>query len=158
MKKTPSGQKNFLKLSIIGGTVGLVVFGLALSPILLGLKSFSSEKAQADKQTQKIHDDLYDRLMQIIQARAQEFPGEVGIYIKNLRTGDAVGLNDDRLFPSASLVKLPIMAAVYMADEEKKLSLNDTIKLKRGFKVRDCSRLYLRETAGDIRLKSLLSA
>jgi beta-lactamase class A len=35
------------------------------------------------------------------------FHGDVGIYVKNLRTGAAYGFQADTIFPTASMVKLP---------------------------------------------------
>jgi beta-lactamase class A len=40
------------------------------------------------------------------------FHGDIGIYIKNLRTGKSVAINADTVFPTASIVKLPIMIGV----------------------------------------------
>jgi beta-lactamase class A len=161
MKKVPIGQPKFPRYSIFAGA-GLLILALMIffSPIIFSAKIFSSEKINTEKlqalEATKRQNDLYAQLMSIIQARADKFPGEVGIYIKNLKTGDAVGLNDDKLFPSASLVKIPIMAAVYMANEENKLSLNDTIKLKRSFKVRDASKLYFARNGRSYGVRNLV--
>jgi beta-lactamase class A len=40
------------------------------------------------------------------------FHGDIGIYIKNLRTGKSVAISADTVFPTASIVKLPIMIGV----------------------------------------------
>ena len=40
------------------------------------------------------------------------FNGEVGIYIKELRTGRIVAINADTIFPTASIVKVPILVGV----------------------------------------------
>ena len=40
------------------------------------------------------------------------FNGDIGIYIKNLRTGKTVAINADTVFPTASIVKVPIMVGV----------------------------------------------
>lgn len=40
------------------------------------------------------------------------FNGETGIYIKNLRTGRVVAINADTVFPTASIVKVPIMVGI----------------------------------------------
>jgi beta-lactamase class A len=66
----------------------------------------------------------------------RDFRGELGFVIKDLQTGHSIVRNPDKPFPSASMVKIPIMAACYKAVEEGLISLTDTIKLKRTDKVR----------------------
>lgn len=52
------------------------------------------------------------RLLHKIQEAVQGFNGDVGIYVKNLRTGQVVQINADTLFPTASIVKVPILLGV----------------------------------------------
>ncbi len=40
------------------------------------------------------------------------FGGQIGIYVKNLRTGAVVNINVDSIFPTASIVKVPIMLGI----------------------------------------------
>jgi beta-lactamase class A len=40
------------------------------------------------------------------------YNGDIGIYVKNLRTGKTVAINADTIFPTASIVKVPIMIGV----------------------------------------------
>ena len=40
------------------------------------------------------------------------FNGDIGIYVKNLRTEKTVTINADTIFPTASIVKVPIMIGV----------------------------------------------
>jgi beta-lactamase class A len=40
------------------------------------------------------------------------YNGDIGIYVKNLRTGKTVAINADTIFPTASIVKVPIMLGV----------------------------------------------
>lgn len=42
----------------------------------------------------------------------QGYQGDIGIYIKNLRTGKTVSYQADSVFPTASIVKLPIMLGI----------------------------------------------
>jgi len=84
----------------------------------------------------------YHKLMVELEASAAKFHGEAGILIKDLKSGQSIGINEARLFPSASLVKVPIMAVLYAAAEEGKLNLDDKIVLKRQHKVRSCSKVY----------------
>ncbi|MBX9781980.1 MAG: class A beta-lactamase-related serine hydrolase [Chitinophagaceae bacterium] len=48
-----------------------------------------------------------------LQTKVQEllngFHGDAGVYIKNLKTGKTVSINADTVFPTASMVKVPIL-------------------------------------------------
>ncbi|MFT3678190.1 MAG: serine hydrolase [Chitinophagaceae bacterium] len=52
------------------------------------------------------------RLLHKIQEAIQGFNGDVGVYVKNLRTGRVIQINADTLFPTASIVKVPILLGV----------------------------------------------
>jgi len=52
--------------------------------------------------------------------------GTVGIYVKHLRTGRTAELNADSVFPTASMIKVPILAATYDAMERGALRF-DTV-------------------------------
>lgn len=53
-----------------------------------------------------------------MQTLLSGFKGDVGIYIKNLRTGKTVTINADTIFPTASMVKIPIL--IGMMDKLKR--------------------------------------
>jgi serine-type D-Ala-D-Ala carboxypeptidase (penicillin-binding protein 5/6) len=57
--------------------------------------------------------------------------GEVGLAVKNLKTGESYEFQADRPMPTASLIKLPVMIATYDAVEKGRLSLDDMIELKK---------------------------
>ena len=67
--------------------------------LLLSLLTFSKPHAQKkDKKLEK-H----------IQQLIQNFNGSVGVYVKNLKNGRTVAINADTIFPTASMVKVPIL-------------------------------------------------
>lgn len=72
----------------------------------------------------------WQRLQQKLSDQIRQFKGEVAIVVKDLRTGWEISYNKDRLFPSASLVKMPIMAACFIASEEGRINLNQEIILR----------------------------
>lgn len=65
-----------------------------------------------------------------IDAQIRAFKGDAGIVIKDLRSGLEYSHNKDEAFPSASLTKIPIMAAAFMAAEEGRLDLAREVALK----------------------------
>lgn len=64
----------------------------------------------AVKQTAAQKQDRH--LLRKIRETVAGFNGEVGVYVKNLRTGRVTQINADTLFPTASIVKVPIMLGV----------------------------------------------
>jgi len=52
-------------------------------------------------------------LQQKLETLASQFDGDVGIYVKHLKTGEEYFVNADSVFPSASIVKVPIMVGIF---------------------------------------------
>lgn len=52
------------------------------------------------------------KLQQKIEDAIKGFNGDIGIYIKNLRTGKVAAVNADTVFPTASIVKVPILTGI----------------------------------------------
>lgn len=56
------------------------------------------------------HQSELDQAIELVQAR---FSGELGVFAKNLNTGETAALNADALSPTASIIKLPILVELY---------------------------------------------
>lgn len=67
--------------------------------LLLSLLTFS--KPHAQKRDRKLE--------RSIEALIQNFNGNIGVYVKNLKNGKTVAINADTVFPTASMVKIPIL-------------------------------------------------
>ncbi|MBI1342113.1 MAG: serine hydrolase [Terrimonas sp.] len=52
------------------------------------------------------------RLQLKLEAAIRDFQGDIGIYVKNLRNGKMVAIGADSLFPTASMVKIPILLGI----------------------------------------------
>ena len=52
------------------------------------------------------------KLFKKVDEAIKGFNGDIGIYVKNLRTGKTIAINADTIFPTASIVKVPIMIGV----------------------------------------------
>jgi beta-lactamase class A len=46
------------------------------------------------------------------------FHGTAGIYVRNLKTGKEVAINADTIFPTASIIKLPILVGIFNKIQE----------------------------------------
>ena len=77
----------------------------------------------------------WNSLNATLSGKIRNYRGNIGIVIKDLNTGWQIDFNKDELIPSASLVKIPIMLSCFYAAQEGKISLKDTISLKRSEKV-----------------------
>jgi beta-lactamase class A len=88
-----------------------------------------------------------------LRALAATVRGDVGIYVRNLRTGRGVALRADDVFPTASMIKVPIMIAVHDAVARGQLHYSDTLTWRDSLRysgeddlfnhLRDSSRLAL---------------
>lgn len=56
--------------------------------------------------------------------------GEVGLYLEDVTVGDKLAVNPNQIFPSASIIKIPILAALFKAAAEGKVDLNAKTTLK----------------------------
>ena len=60
-----------------------------------------------------------------LQAQLEElvpgFDGQVGIYVEHLQSGETAAINADSLFPTASMIKIPIMIKIFDLIEKDSL-------------------------------------
>ena len=70
------------------------------------------------------------RLQKKIESAITGFNGEVGVYIKDLKNGKEVCINADTIFPTASIVKVPIMVGVMDRIAKKELDYDSTFIYK----------------------------
>ena len=75
---------------------------------------------------QKTDKALQKKLEQAITG----FNGDVGIYVKNLKNGKIAAINADSIFPTASMVKVPIMIGVMDKIEKGELSYEEELIYK----------------------------
>lgn len=59
-----------------------------------------------------------------IKTEIENFQGDVGIYVQNLKTQKTVAINADTIFPTASIVKVPILVGVFQKIADGELELN----------------------------------
>jgi len=77
----------------------------------------------------------WGNLKSAVKNRIEAFGNHPSIIIKDLNMGWEIDFNKDRLVPSASLVKIPIMLSCFCAAEEREINLKDAIYLKASEKV-----------------------
>jgi beta-lactamase class A len=62
------------------------------------------ETSHAQKQDKKLQNEISKSI--------KSFNGDLGIFVKSLKTGKTVSINADTVFPTASIVKVPILIGV----------------------------------------------
>ncbi len=62
-----------------------------------------------------------------LQALVKGFQGDVGIYVQNLKTGKIAQINADTIFPTASMIKVPIMCGVFDKIEKGELQYDENL-------------------------------
>ena len=84
------------------------------------------------------------------------FAGDVGIYVRHLRTGRTAALRADELFPTASMIKVPLLVGVYDAHARGRLRVDTALTFRDSLaypgddlvaKLRDSSRVLLTKVA-----------
>jgi beta-lactamase class A len=74
-----------------------------------------------------------DPLQRALDSLVTGFRGTVGVYVRHLRTGQTAGVNQDSVFPTASMIKVPILVATFDAmdrgilDFDQKLVYSDSL-------------------------------
>lgn len=62
-----------------------------------------------------------------IKKRVTGFKGDVGIFVKNLKTGEEVAIHADSLFPTASMIKVPITIGIFDKIEKGELKYDSVL-------------------------------
>ena len=108
---------------IFWGRTALSV-AVVLSTVAIGHSAFAAEPSEPNK-----------ALEQAILPLIKDHQGDVAVAVKNLKTGESYEYKADQPMPTASLIKLPVMIAVYDAVDKGKLSLDEVIEVKKGDQV-----------------------
>jgi beta-lactamase class A len=70
------------------------------------------------------------KLSKMIHELVKGFHGEVGIYVKNLKTGKVAAYHADSIFPTASMIKVPITAGVMSKVAKHELDYHSILTYK----------------------------
>lgn len=98
----------------------------------------------------------WDMMTSDLSRLAMRHRGRVSIVLKDLGTNKTWKHNPDDLFPSASLIKVPIMVAAFQKIHDGQLSLNDRLALRRRHRVGGSGSLKWRPDGTKVTVKDLL--
>ena len=91
------------------------------------------------------------KLVKKLEAAMAGFKGEAGIYVRNLKTNRIAAVNADSIFPTASMVKVPILCGIFDKINRGEVAFNqeliyrDSLKYDNGIvgSFRDSTRIAL---------------
>lgn len=84
---------------------------------------FFIAQAQAQFPKSKTDKVLTKKLLELVK----DFKGDYGIYVRNIKTGKTVEINADSSFPTASMVKIPIMIGIFDKIEKGELKYDSLL-------------------------------
>ena len=70
------------------------------------------------------------KLQSLLNETVRDFQGDVGVYVKNLKNGKVASINADTLFPTASMIKIPITIGMFNKIEKGELSYDTVLTYK----------------------------
>ncbi len=89
---------------------------------------------------------------QALQSLSLEYGGTIGIAAKNFKTGETISVNADSLFPTASVIKLPILVEFFHKVKYENLSPNLVVNVPDSVKVDGAGILQFFDSTAKIKL------
>ena len=77
----------------------------------------------------------WNGLKRTLTAEIRRFDGQAGVVVEDLQTGWSLAHQPKRLFPAASIIKVPMMTACFEAAQEGRLDLNSKVVVRPADKV-----------------------
>ncbi|MDQ6612171.1 MAG: class A beta-lactamase-related serine hydrolase [Gemmatimonadota bacterium] len=107
--------------------------GSALLLSAHGAPQLAFAQSQSQPRT-TARESVDSRLQSKLETLVRAFKGDVGIYVRNLKTGRSASIRPDELFPTASTIKVPILIGTFDAMQKGKftfqqmMTYNDSLK------------------------------
>lgn len=99
--------------------------GIALLVLLSPLLAF----AQQHSPQNLLLSDLNAKLARDLNAEAASYDGMMGIFVKDLTSGQVFEVNADTVFPQASSIKIPLLIELMRQAQSGKLNLSERIEI-----------------------------
>lgn len=112
----------------------------------LGVSSFESAETKKPAMNSLIENKRLTGLENQLRNLAGEYPAiHPSVYVWDYQNGNYVDINADEIFPTASIIKLPVLAELFRAIERKDLVLEDIMNL---------TEYYRTEGSGSLQFKA----
>jgi len=100
--------------------------------------------------------EAWEAMIQELNRLAAHHSGRVAIYLTDLKDGKTWSYHQDDLFPSASLIKVPIMVCAFYAIQDGRLSLGERLTLRRHNRIGGSGSLKWRPDGTRLTVRELL--
>ena len=97
-----------------------------------------------------------DEIIKEFNEKVKNASGVYGLYIIDLETGYSYGIRQNEVFQAASLIKLPVMAAMYEKFESGEYSKDKVYSLKNEDKIAGTGSLYSKPVGTEISYQNLV--
>ncbi len=113
--------------------------------------------ARLQGQSKPAPDSGTAQLQSQIQNIRNTFPGNMAVYMKNLKTGEEISIDADTTYETFSVIKIAIMAEVFHQAESGKFSLDQRVEIKPGDQRLPSGVLYTMEPGLKPTIRDLLT-
>jgi len=123
------------------------------------IKFFEGEKIVIEKGEKTLAPELRNKSEKIIQEfgkETEDLSGVYGLYVLDLKSDYSFGVFEDEIFQAASLIKLPVMAGMYIEMENGKWKMEDRYALKNIDKASGAGSLYKKPEGYELAYKDLV--
>lgn len=102
-------------------------------------------------------------LQEVVDLAVEGYPGQIGVYVKHLDTGEEAMVRPDEAFNSASVIKVPVLVLALQQAERGNLSLDERVEiraddLRPGSGIFQHHDLGLRPTLRDVLLQMIMTS
>jgi beta-lactamase class A len=98
-----------------------------------------------------------DQVVSIFKQKTESLTGVYGLSVVRLSNGYSYGVNDKEEFTAASLIKLPVMAAMFAESEKGTINLDEKYTLQSSDKVGGSGSLYGKPVGYEITYRNILA-
>ncbi len=100
--------------------------------------------------------DKADSVLSTFNEKAKDLTGVYGLYVVRLGSGYSYGAHEKEVFTAASLIKLPVMAAMFAESENGAIDLDKKYTLQASDKVSGSGSLYGKPVGYEITYRNIL--
>jgi len=115
-------KKTLFLISLVVASCAATYFGVAQHAKL--------QQVKEERLIRESRKAAWVEFQQRAHAEINQFKGEVGVVVKDLETGWEFSRQKAKPFASASLAKIPLMAACFLAAEQERIRLDRNVALK----------------------------
>lgn len=101
----------------------------------MGLRSFENKQIKKPEMTELIEGKELTNLENQIKNLASTYPAiSPSVYVWDYQTGNYADINADGIYPTASIIKLPVLTELFKSIEKNQLSLDEKMPLTEYFR------------------------